>query len=382
MSRAALSNAPEEVVQAHEARRPFLDAPTGHVYSAPMPTAGRANRRNRAWALAVLLLASPWLGGCSLRKLAVRTAANALTTGTSVYATDDDPELVEAALPFALKTLEGFLAQDPGNQKLLLAASSGFAQYSFAFLHQPAKRLETEDYARSRELTDRAVRLYLRARDYALRGLTARHPHIEEELRRDPIAAAAALEKEDLPLAYWTAASWGAAINIAKDRTDLLADLPAVRALTERGLALDEAWSEGALHELMLAIESATPQSLGGSAERTKQHYERAVALSGGHNAGVYVSYAQFGALPAQDRAAFEDVLHKALEVDVDAVPERRLANVLAQRQASWLLEQADNLFLGEESPEEQAPDTEDTSSPPTEPSDEPPPATHGDSPA
>lgn len=370
------------MVQANEPTARFLDAPAGHVYSPPMHTAARANGRNGAFALAVLLLASQWLGGCSLRKLAVRTAANAMVSGTDVYATDDDPELVAAALPFALKTLEGLLAQDPGNQKLLLATSSGFAQYSFAFVHQPAKRLETEDYPRSRELTDRAVKLYLRARNYALRGLTARHPGIEEELRRDPIAAAAALRKEDLPLAYWAAASWGAAINIAKDRTDLLADLPAVRALTERGLALDESWSEGALHELMLAIESATPESLGGSTELTKQHYERAVALSGGHSAGVYVSYAQFVALPAQDRAAFEDVLHKALEVDVAAASQRRLANVLAQRQATWLLTQADDLFLGDEPAEEDSPDAGEESAEPHESTGEPPPIalTYGDS--
>ena len=56
-------------------------------------------------ALAVLALL-PVAAGCSVKRIAVRTVADAMASGADVYATDDDPELVGAALPFGLKTIE------------------------------------------------------------------------------------------------------------------------------------------------------------------------------------------------------------------------------------------------------------------------------------
>lgn len=49
---------------------------------------------------------------------------------------------------------------------------------------------------------------------------------------------------------------------------------------------------------------------------------------------------------PKQDRTAFMALLHKALAVDLDADPEHRLMNMIAQRRARWLLERIDELFL------------------------------------
>lgn len=306
-----------------------------------------------AWCAAALLLAAPWLGGCSVRKLAVRSLAGAMASSGDVFASDEDPELVAAALPFALKTMEGLLAQDPTNRDLLLATARGFTQYAYAFVEGPADVLEATDFERADAERQRALKLYLRARGYALRGLETSHPGIGERLITDPAAAAAELDREDLDLAYWTAASWGAAIAAGKDRPELLADLPAVRALLERALELDESWGRGALHEAFVSLEAATPAAFGGSPERAREHFARAVELSGGRSAGPYVTLAEAVVVPAQDRAEFEELLGRAQAVDPDAVPELRLANVLARRRAAWLLSRADELFFGEEGLEE-----------------------------
>jgi len=47
-----------------------------------------------------------------------------------------------------------------------------------------------------------------------------------------------------------------------------------------------------------------------------------------------------------QDRAEFTKLLEQALAVDVERAPEFRLANILAQRRARWLLGRADELFI------------------------------------
>ena len=323
----------------------------------------RGRRGARGWvhwaALAALLLGAPALAGCSVRKLAIRTVGNALASGGDAYASDDDPELVGAALPFALKTLESLLAQDPTNRNLLLAAGRGFTQYSYGFVQLPADTLGDEDFERAEAEEQRALRLYLRARGYALRGLETTHPGIGGRLQQDPTAAAAEITREDVPLAYWTAAAWGAAIGLGKDRPDLFADLPAVRALLERVLVLDEAWQGGAVHQAFITLEAATPGA--DSMAKAKQHFARAVELANGHDASPYVTYAEAIAIPTQDRAAFESMLEKALAIDADAKPELRLANTLAQRKARRLQARIDDYFLGDE------PAAEEGESPPAD---------------
>lgn len=300
------------------------------------------------WRYAVLGAVALALAGCSVRRLAIRSLGSALASGGDVYASDDDPELVAGALPFTLKTIEALLAADPRNRELLLAAASGFTQYAYAFVQQEADFVEARDLARATELRARARRLYLRALGYGFRALELDAPGLRARLQADPGAAAAALaglRKEHVPPLYWTAAAWAAAIALAKEDGELTADLGAVEAMMRRALALDEGYEEGALHEFFLVYEGSRA-SVGGSLARAREHFERAVALSRGRKAGPLVSLAETMAVATQDRAEFERLLRQALALDPDAVPELRLANVLAQRRARWLLERTEELFI------------------------------------
>jgi len=137
----------------------------------------------------------------------------------------------------------------------------------------------------------------------------------------------------------------GSAISLAKDRAEIVADLPAVVALARRALELDEGWDRGAVHEVMIVLE-ALPANMGGSLERARGHYARAVELSGGRRASAHTTMAVQVAVRTQDRAEFERLLGAALAVDPAAEPAWRVANLVAQRQARFWLEHADDLFL------------------------------------
>lgn len=303
-------------------------------------------RRLAGWLLIPALLLPS--AGCSPKKLAVRAFANALQSGGDVYASDEDPELVAAALPFGLKTLESLLAADPRNRNLLTAAASGFTQYAYAFVEQEADFVEESDLARATELRARAGRLYLRALGYGWRALELDAPGLRQRVQGDPAAAAAwlaGLQARDVPLLYWTAASWAAAISLAKQEAELVADLGLVEAMMQRALALDEGYAAGAVHEFFIVYEGSRA-SVGGSFERARQHFDRAQALAAGRRAGVLVSFAETVSVAMQSRAEFERLLNQALAIDVDNTPEVRLANVLAQRRARWLLARADELFV------------------------------------
>jgi tetratricopeptide (TPR) repeat protein len=285
------------------------------------------------------------LTGCSIRGLAVSGLADALAQSAEVYARDDDPEFVRDALPFALKTVEGLLLEEPENETLLLAAASGFTQYANAFLEGDARAMEDVDYTRALELRERAFRMYLRARDYGLRLLELEPAGLGERLRTEPYTAARELGADDASAAFWTGAAWGGAVSTGLERPEVIADLDAVRALLGRVLELDEDFDGGAAHEAMITIE-ALPATMGGSVDEARAHFRRAVELTQGRSAGPFVSLALNVALPAQEREEFEELLRRALAVDRDAVPELRLANTLAQRRARVLLAQADELFL------------------------------------
>ena len=60
------------------------------------------------------------LCGCSIKRVAINKLGNALASGGSTFTSDDDPELVEAAIPFGLKTYESLLAESPKHTGLLL----------------------------------------------------------------------------------------------------------------------------------------------------------------------------------------------------------------------------------------------------------------------
>jgi predicted anti-sigma-YlaC factor YlaD len=75
-------------------------------------------------------------------------------------------------------------------------------------------------------------------------------------------------------------------------------------------------------------------------------HFERALELSGGTRASLFVTFAENACVPAQNRAEFQSMIEKALAIDVDLKPAYRLANLVAQRRAQWLLGRIDELFL------------------------------------
>ena len=293
---------------------------------------------------ALILLLAP-VSGCSIKRFAIGKVADALVAGGDVYASDEDPELVRHAIPFALKTIEGLLAELPDHRGLLLAACRGFTQYSYAFVETDADLIESVDWDAAEQLRERALRLYLRARGYCLRALELGHPGIEQRLILEPEAAVTDTRERELELLYWTGAAWGSAISVGSDRPEIIADLPAVIALMRRGLELGEGFDGGAIHEVMITLESL-PANMGGSIDRARRHFDRAVELSGGLRASPYVTLAVNVSVTEQKREEFERLLGQALAVDPDDEPEVRLHTLIVQKRARHLLEHVEDLFL------------------------------------
>jgi predicted anti-sigma-YlaC factor YlaD len=285
------------------------------------------------------------LSGCSLKKMAINKLGDALSEGTSSFATDDDPELIAGAVPFALKTIESLVEQSPKHKGLLTAAASGFTQYAYAFVQMEADYVEAQDLDRATAQRTRAKKLYLRARDYGLRSFEVEFPGFRERLKADPDAALAKTTKKHVPQLYYTAAAWGAAFAIDKADSSLSVDQSIIEKLMQRAIALDETWELGSLHDFFVTWEGGR-SSIGGSLDKAKQHFDRALALSNGQRVSPYVTWAEVISVGAQNKKEFQELLNKALEIDVNKAPAQRLANVISQRRAKWLLSRTDELFV------------------------------------
>jgi predicted anti-sigma-YlaC factor YlaD len=291
----------------------------------------------------VLVFAVMVLSGCSLiSRRATRMVADGLTAGGTTFTSDEDPELVRGAVPFALKTYESLLVTLPNYVPLLTATCSGFTSYAYGFLATDADLVRYADRSRARVLDRRTLHMYLRAHGYCQRALEQRFKGVASRLMRTPETAVSMAKEQDIELLYWSAASWGLAMALDPDA--LAIDFPAVRALIERGLELDPTWSNGALHELMITMESQ--ELLGGSEERARFHFATAVNLQEGLLPGPFLSLALGVSVARQDREEFEQLIKSALAIDPDDSPDNRLVTILLQRRASALLEQADSLFL------------------------------------
>ena len=297
---------------------------------------------HRAISSFVILLA---VSGCSLKTMAANTVANTLSQSGDTFSRDDDPQLVREAVPFALKTYESLLETVPKHEGLLLATCSAFTQYAYAFIQTDAELIEATDYEAATQMKQRALKLYLRGQDYCRRLLELRKRGVMATLQVDPANALGWASRDDVPVLYWTGASWGAAISIGLDRPELIADMPAVKALMERALALQEDYNQGAIHAVMISLE-ALPEAMGGSTARARRHFERAVELSGGNDPAPYVTLAASVAVPAQNRKEFETLLEHAVAIDPDKNPSMRLPTLIAQKRARHLLSRVDDLFV------------------------------------
>ena len=285
-----------------------------------------------ALGLCLLLLT---LGACSARHLIVQGMAGELAA--QGQAPEDDLVLAREASAFYLKLSEALLREAPDNLPLSAAVAGGFTQYAYAFVAFEAERLEASDSRAAQVLRERAARLYARAHRHAMAALERAQPGFRKALESTDTQPQ--LKNEQVPLAYWAAASWGGLISLSKDQPDTVADLPLALRLAALAYAQQPDYGQGALASLMASFEAARP---GGNSALALRYFEQAIALGGDSSAGPWVGKAEGVALPAGDRTAFEALLQQALAV---AARHPGLQNSVMRERALWLLAQAPDLF-------------------------------------
>jgi predicted anti-sigma-YlaC factor YlaD len=288
--------------------------------------------------------------GCSLQKVVTGNISRLFSVqgdGALAFTGEDDPELVGEALPFILKMLEALLQSSPKDEELLLTTGKTFALYAYAFVQLPASQLPDEQFDKKLFMTMRTKKLFLRAKQYILRALDQRYPNFSDFLKaenwEDIIAKT---QKKDVPYLYWAGLSSMGAFTADSFDVELMITLPRIIKLIFRVYELDEEYDNGGVHEVLISYYGSMPKELGGDEKKARAHYQKAIDRVGKIKASPYVALASSVSVNTQNKAEFKSLLTKALTVDIDAAPEYRLANILAQRRAKWLLDHVEDYFL------------------------------------
>jgi TRAP transporter T-component len=270
-------------------------------------------------ALAVLLSACANLVGSK--------AANTLS---AAILNEDDPELVVAGVPAYLLLVDGLISQSPDSVPLLSAGAQLFALYGSRFASG-----------------ERAVAMTAKARRYGQRALCLTYTPAcaWQNIDYDRLVAElGGVKAKSIGPLYSYAVSWLANLDATSEDWTTVAELPWVEATLERALALDETYENGAIHGYLGILNSLRPPALGGRPDVAREHFERAIELSGGHDLSIKVEYARRYARLVFDQALHDRLLTEVLDAPA-AAPGYTLFNVLAKQEAKGLLASSKEYF-------------------------------------
>ena len=314
-------------------------------------TAGKRVGRGAAAAGLVLALS---LGACSIEKLALKKAAGMLSGSSSadVFTSDNDPDFVADALPFAIKLYETLLASLPGHDGLRLRTGSLYIMYANAFVQTPADMTPRREAETRDALLARAKNLYLRGRDILFVALEKKNPRVFRQLKdRQYEAAMAPFGREDAALLYWAALGWMAAFAVDPFDMTLGQTVPRTKAMIERVAALEPGYGNGSLDAFYVGYYGSLPAYLGGDAVKAREHFARAQAVAGGSDTSSLLALATTVSVKEQNAAEFRELLERVLAFDPESSPPNRLVNTLNRRKARWLLDHIDDLFIEMDGP-------------------------------
>lgn len=288
----------------------------------------RRIRRQAIRAAAVVLLGGTAAGCASFVANAASDFAHRLSLA---ILNQDDPATVRAAIPSYMVLLDSLVAGHPGDPDILAAAATLYASYGAVFADDPA----------------RAKRLTRRARDYGQRAMCAAHGDAcrWRELGYDEfVASMDRVRDSDAELLYTYGFATLAYLRAHSDDWNTLAELPQAEALFARYLDLAGADANRASYVYMGILLTLRPPALGGRPERAREYFETAIALSAGRDLSAKVEFAKGYAKTLYDRELHDTLLTQVLDADPYA-DGLTLANVLAQREAAALLQEADDYF-------------------------------------
>lgn len=236
-----------------------------------------------------------------------------------------DLDLVCEGAPAYLLMIDSMIASAPKNTNLLRIGSQAYSAYTGALTEcgSPAGRIQA--IAEKAKLYGTTLIGHLLPS-----AMTARQDEFDQELART--------NKADVPSLFWGTLAWLTWIQQQKGAPAAMADLVVVEKIMNRLLTLDETFQAGAIHLFFGGLLATRPAMIGGNLEGSRQHFEKALAISNRAFLLIQATYAETYARVTLDKQLHDRLLKEIMDFPVTAAPESALSNMIARKKAARLL--------------------------------------------
>lgn len=286
------------------------------------------SRHPRQWTFILLLLLSVLLSSCS------GFLTNRLLgpiTGNLQQQTDIN--LVCEGSPAYLLLLDSMLVSNPDNKALLLSATKAYSGFSTAL-----SECGVAD-SRIAAVTEKAHSYGIRLLQHYLplqnSGFFTPSEGVEGFDRQ-----LAQLRKKDVEEVFWGTFGWLTWVQSQQGSPTSIADIAVIEKIMLRLLDLDETYQGGSIHVFFGAYYALKPAMFGGRPDLSKEHFEKALALSKRRFLITQTTYAQTYARSTFDQELHDKLLNEVLSFPPSEAPEFGLSNQIAKNRAKKLLEQ------------------------------------------
>jgi hypothetical protein len=243
-----------------------------------------------------------------------------------------DLDLLQDGAPSLLLILDGLIASEPDNDRLLMAATKAYGAYA-TILYEDGQ-------------TERAVNMSIKAKEYGI-NLLKQVPNLDYINGSSLTEIGRALEKVSQSKAghlFWGAYGWAIWIQYQNGAPAAMAKLPVVEQIMLRVIELEESYYYGGAHIFLGSYYGSRPEILGGKLEKSRHHFERALSLNGREFLLTQVAFAETYSRTMFDRELFSSLLLEVIEHPLTN-SDMASSNTLAKVKAEKLIAQIDDFF-------------------------------------
>ncbi len=272
--------------------------------------------------LLIFLALATVLTSCgALNKAAVRTTSEILYSASSDIESESNWENFEKSVLPNLKMAEGMLYLDPENSDLLATLTKGYAGYALAV----NETLWMNDlYSNKMESAhqDQAIANYSKAFEYGLRYLKLKKIEYRDlSLKINEEGAIAQILdssfdsscSRDKEAILYSAMSLSSLVNLQKNKSSLVAQLPIAKQMMDWVCTKDPAIASGACGIFYGAYESSRPKLLGGNPQKGQEHFLK-VMKEFPENHLARVLYIQHYVIPVLEENLFNEQMSFLVE--------------------------------------------------------------------